>query len=192
MLQHFKSVHFVAPQLADAALARPAMLYFVFNPHTIAVLVAHNIAQGEWVAQLPFFPGLQDGDALDAEACASQIAACIGGAPRGGSSVQFDVVSCGSWAMSAKVAQRLSVGRVHLLGYARRARRERSRRARRAAPMLVTDCAQRRRGTHPSRRPPCPCIQSAASHSGSPRSATACARRDLERVCARLSMCVCV
>ena len=121
-LQHFKSVHFVAPELAPmlAALGQEAMLYFCFNRGAIAVLVAHNIAQGEWVAQLPFFPGLQDADNLDHEACTNAIAACIGGGEgRDGvtsSAVPFEVQSIGSWAMSAKVAQRLSLGRVHLLG----------------------------------------------------------------------------
>ena len=131
-LQHFKSVHFLAPDLAPRlrALGREAMLHFCFNRGAIAVLVAHNIEEGEWVAQLPFFPGLQDGATLDRAACAQMIAACIGtdgdgdgggGGGYGGgygapAAVPFDVRSIGSWAMSAKVAQRLSLGRVHLLG----------------------------------------------------------------------------
>ena len=60
--QHFKSVHFESPALAEHVRAFPAMLYFVFGPSAIAVLVAHNIPQGQWVAQIPFFPGLQAGD----------------------------------------------------------------------------------------------------------------------------------
>ena len=105
-------MHFEAPALADVVRSNPAMLYFVFGPSAVAVLIAHNIEQGQWVAQLPYFPGLEDGDALDAAACRSTVAACIGGT----SGVPFDVKSCTSWAMSAKVAQRMTVGRVHLLG----------------------------------------------------------------------------
>ena len=94
-LQHFKSIHFVAPALAEAAAERPAMLYFVFGPSAIAVLVAHNIAQGEWVAQIPFFPGLQQGELLDAAACESAVSACIGGGPGGRAAVDFEVrVAC--------------------------------------------------------------------------------------------------
>jgi 2-polyprenyl-6-methoxyphenol hydroxylase-like FAD-dependent oxidoreductase len=123
-LQYFKSVHFVAPELAPRlrALEREAMLYFVFSRGAICVLVAHNIEQGEWVAQLPYFPGLQDADTLDADACARAIASCIGGGNAtisdadAASSLPFEIRSIGSWAMSAKVAQRLSLGRVHLLG----------------------------------------------------------------------------
>jgi 2-polyprenyl-6-methoxyphenol hydroxylase-like FAD-dependent oxidoreductase len=143
-LQHFKSVHFVAPALAPLLRERglEAMLYFCFNRGAVAVLVAHNISQGEWVAQLPFFPGLQDAEALDRAACTAGIAACLGTLPTGhaatppspftttssspsssssssssGSSassvtvVPFEVKSIGSWAMSSKVIERLSLGR---------------------------------------------------------------------------------
>jgi hypothetical protein len=143
-LQHFKSVHFVAPALAPLLRERglEAMLYFCFNRGAVAVLVAHNISQGEWVAQLPFFPGLQDAEALDRDACTAGIAACLGTLPTGhaatppspftttssspsssssssssGSSassvtvVPFEVKSIGSWAMSSKVIERLSLGR---------------------------------------------------------------------------------
>ena len=119
-LQHFKSVHFRAPDLAPMlrVLRREAMLHFCFCRGAIAVLVAHNIGQGEWVAQLPYFPGLQDADALDEAACTDAIAACIGGSGAGGaeSAVPFEVQSIGSWAMSAVVAERLTLGNIHLLG----------------------------------------------------------------------------
>ena len=55
------------------------MLYFTFNSDAVAVFVAHNLQQGEWVAQLPFFPGIEGDAALDERACASAIRACIGG-----------------------------------------------------------------------------------------------------------------
>ena len=119
-LQHFKSVYFTCPELAPLlrSMDRCAMLHFCFNRGAVAVLVAHNISEGEWVAQLPFFPGLHEGSELDEAACTSAIAACIGGAHGDGSAsaVPFTVRSIGSWAMSAKVAQRLTLGRVHLLG----------------------------------------------------------------------------
>ena len=55
-LQHFMSVHFTCPALADKVLPKPGMLYFVFNREVIAVLVAHNIEQGIWNLQLPYYP----------------------------------------------------------------------------------------------------------------------------------------
>ena len=111
-LQHFKSVHFQAPTLYERLRDTPAMLYFTFNSHAVAVFVAHNMQQGEWVAQLPYFPHLEaDGEALDEAGCAAAIASCIGA-----HDVPFAVKSVGPWAMRALVAQRLSVQRVHLLG----------------------------------------------------------------------------
>lgn len=111
-LQHFVSVHFRAPGLAPR-LARqsPAMLYFVFHPRVIAVLVAHNIEKGEWVAQIPYFPPLQQADDLDTATCESLLRTCVGN-----DAVRLDVVSMSPWKMSAKVAQRLSSGPVFLAG----------------------------------------------------------------------------
>ena len=35
------------------------MLYFCFNPSVIAVVIAHSLEDGEFVAQIPYFPPLQ-------------------------------------------------------------------------------------------------------------------------------------
>jgi 2-polyprenyl-6-methoxyphenol hydroxylase-like FAD-dependent oxidoreductase len=51
-LQHLVNVHFSAPDLARRLAGREAMLYFVFGPKVIAVLVAHNLRTGEFVAQV--------------------------------------------------------------------------------------------------------------------------------------------
>ena len=50
-MQHLVNIHFMAPSLKDSLRGREAMLYFVFNPSVIAVLVAHDISSGEFVAQ---------------------------------------------------------------------------------------------------------------------------------------------
>ena len=66
--QHLLNIHFHAPALGAALLAkdegasvnmaptsagrsRAAMLYFVFNADVVAVLVAHDLRVGEFVAQ---------------------------------------------------------------------------------------------------------------------------------------------
>ena len=110
-LAHFKSVHFSAPELWPRLreLGRPGMLYFTFNSAAVAVFVAHNLQQGEWVAQLPFFPALEGAHALDESACAAAIHACIGGGGGAGEAVPFTLRSASSWAMRALVAQRLSL-----------------------------------------------------------------------------------
>lgn len=53
-LQHLMSVHFIWPALGQALLAagRAAMLYFVFNMKLVAVVVAHDLQKGEFVAQV--------------------------------------------------------------------------------------------------------------------------------------------
>lgn len=53
-LQHLMSIHFSCPALGRSLLQqqRPAMLYFVFNRQIVAVVVAHDLEQGEFVAQV--------------------------------------------------------------------------------------------------------------------------------------------
>lgn len=50
-MQHLVNIHFIAPGLKSSLRGREAMLYFVFNSNVIAVLVAHDISRGEFVAQ---------------------------------------------------------------------------------------------------------------------------------------------
>ena len=60
-IQRLINVHFVSLELGRAMVARgrAAMLYFVFNADTVAVIVAHRLQQGEFVAQIPFYPPQQ-------------------------------------------------------------------------------------------------------------------------------------
>jgi hypothetical protein len=53
-MQHLINIHFSSPQLGQQLLAagRPAMLYFVFNRQVVSVIVAHDLQQGEFVAQV--------------------------------------------------------------------------------------------------------------------------------------------
>lgn len=51
-IQHLINIHFFSPRLGQLAASKPAMLYFVFNAQVIAVLVAHTIREGEFVAQV--------------------------------------------------------------------------------------------------------------------------------------------
>ena len=52
MFQHLMNIHFHAPKLWELVRDRPAMLYFIFNPTVISVLVAHDLESGELVAQV--------------------------------------------------------------------------------------------------------------------------------------------
>lgn len=65
-LQHLMNIHFHAPKLWDLVKSRPAMLYFVFNPTVISVLVAHDLESGELVAQVSCGPGFRPRFCVDA------------------------------------------------------------------------------------------------------------------------------
>lgn len=60
-IESFISIHFECPALWKHMNSRGAMLYFIFNPKVMACMVAHDVEKGSWVAQVPFFPPLQDG-----------------------------------------------------------------------------------------------------------------------------------
>jgi 2-polyprenyl-6-methoxyphenol hydroxylase-like FAD-dependent oxidoreductase len=52
-IQKLISVHFMSKQLGDFLSKKmPGMLYFVFNPKIIGVVVAHDLCQGEFVLQV--------------------------------------------------------------------------------------------------------------------------------------------
>ena len=52
-LQRLVSVHFLSKNLGRYILSeRPGMLFFIFNPAGIGVLVAHDLNQGEFVLQV--------------------------------------------------------------------------------------------------------------------------------------------
>lgn len=50
------NIHFTCRGLSDLLKPRPAMLYFVFNQALVAVFVAHDTSNDEWVCQIPIFP----------------------------------------------------------------------------------------------------------------------------------------
>lgn len=51
-MQHLVNIHFFSRDLWHHMKDRPAMLYFVFSSQAIVVLVAHNLQEGEMVAQV--------------------------------------------------------------------------------------------------------------------------------------------
>ena len=53
VMQNLVNIHFTAPDLAQRLRQeRPAMLYFVFNPKGVVVVVAHDLTEGDFVAQV--------------------------------------------------------------------------------------------------------------------------------------------
>ena len=123
-MQHLVNVHFTSQTLAARLRRddRAAMLYFVFNPDVVAVMVAHDLRNGEFVAQIPYFPPHQS---LERDFSRRQCAALVEAAANGGGTMpgetkldDLEVRSVRAWTMSAEVADTFVTGnsRVVLCG----------------------------------------------------------------------------
>ena len=112
-MQHLINIHFISPKLGEELKLydRQGMLYFIFGPGVIAVMVAHNLDTGEFVAQVPYFPPLQSPDDFTPEACAAIVRRAAGDA-----SLPLQLKTIRPWAMSAATAEKYLSGRVILAG----------------------------------------------------------------------------
>ncbi|XP_057840038.2 uncharacterized protein LOC131049948 isoform X2 [Cryptomeria japonica] len=97
-MQKLISVHFLSKELGRIlSKNRPGMLYFVFNPKIIGVVVAHDLNEGEFVVQV----------------CREHIFNLVGN-----DNVDLEIKSVKQWAMHAEVAEKFICGncRVILVG----------------------------------------------------------------------------
>ncbi|AES72064.2 putative 2-hydroxybiphenyl 3-monooxygenase [Medicago truncatula] len=101
-LQKLVSVHFLSKRLGKFLLKEnPGMLFFIFNSEAIGVLVAHDLRQGEFVLQIPFYPPQQTIEDFSPKACEKLISKLVG--------QEFgdvDVIDIKPWIMHAEVAER--------------------------------------------------------------------------------------
>ncbi|KAK4788724.1 hypothetical protein SAY86_020043 [Trapa natans] len=101
-LQNLVSVHFSSQDLGSYLLnERPGMLYFVFNPEAIGVLVAHDLEQGEFILQIPFYPPQQDIKDFSPQICSEIIFKLVG---RELSDIH--VIDVKPWIMHAEVGEK--------------------------------------------------------------------------------------
>lgn len=93
------------------------MLYFVFSRSTIAVVVAHNISEGEFVAQIPYFPPLQTPESFTRDICRHLVQLAAVG-PSGAQLQDLELRTVRAWTMSGLVADtyRSGGGRAFLVG----------------------------------------------------------------------------
>lgn len=112
-IQHLINIHFSSPSLGATLknLKREGMLYFVFGQRAIAVMVAHDISAGEFVAQVPYFPPLQSPKDFTPEICADIVRKAAGDA-----ALPLHVKTVRPWAMSADVAEQYRSGNILLAG----------------------------------------------------------------------------
>ena len=114
-LQHLINVHFMSKTLARELKDDPAMLYFVFNPDAVVVVVAHDLRAGEFVAQIPYLPPVQDARDFTPRACERVLRAAIGW--KDDATKTLDILEVRPWKMSAEVAETFRVDeRVFLAG----------------------------------------------------------------------------
>ena len=108
-VQHLMNIHFaVDPTWLRRATrdSRPAMLYFIYNPDVVCVLVAHDADQGEFVCQVPYFPPHQGRELFTDDVCRRVLTAAIMGGHLGSDVPGLRIHSVRSWAMHARVAAR--------------------------------------------------------------------------------------
>ncbi|CAI8598105.1 unnamed protein product [Vicia faba] len=100
-LQKLVSVHFLSKRLGKFLLKEnPGMLFFIFNTEAIGVLVAHDLREGEFVLQIPFYPPQQTIEDFNPKACEKLISKLVG--------QEFgdvDVIDIKPWIMHAEVAE---------------------------------------------------------------------------------------
>ncbi|KAL6840352.1 hypothetical protein ACP4OV_030162 [Aristida adscensionis] len=101
-LQKLVSVHFLSRDLGRyLSSQRPGMLFFIFNPEAIGVLVAHDLENGEFVLQIPFYPPQQMFEDFSSKVCEKIIVKLVGWEPN-----DVEVLDIKPWAMHAEVAEK--------------------------------------------------------------------------------------
>ncbi|MEM9513298.1 MAG: FAD-dependent monooxygenase [Actinomycetota bacterium] len=109
-LQSFIAIHFAASELRPLIADRLGVLHFVMDPTVSGTFIAHDLDR-EWVFMTAFDPENESVDDFDHDRAAAIVHAAIGA-----DDVELDVVSVGSWHMSAQVAERMREGRIFLMG----------------------------------------------------------------------------
>ncbi|XP_021746639.1 uncharacterized protein LOC110712483 [Chenopodium quinoa] len=101
-LQKLVSVHFTSQALGRYLLKeRPGMLFFIFNTEAIGVLVAHDLQQGEFVLQVPYYPPQQNLEDFSPKMCEDLIFKLVGHELE-----DIAVIDIKPWVMHAEVAEK--------------------------------------------------------------------------------------
>jgi 2-polyprenyl-6-methoxyphenol hydroxylase-like FAD-dependent oxidoreductase len=108
-LQSFVMVH-LAADLRGLVGDTPGVLYFVVDPASGGTFISHG-RDREWVYMHPWDPETQPIEALTEAHCAALVRAAMTDPE-----VPFEVLSIGTWHMSAQIADRYRDGRTFLVG----------------------------------------------------------------------------
>ncbi|KDP26758.1 hypothetical protein JCGZ_17916 [Jatropha curcas] len=101
-LQKLVSIHFFSTDLGQYLLnQRPGMLFFIFNTEAIGVLVAHDLEQGEFILQVPFYPPQQKVGDFSPKICEKLIFKLVGRELS-----DINVIEIKPWVMHAEVSEK--------------------------------------------------------------------------------------
>ncbi|HAN36923.1 MAG TPA: monooxygenase, partial [Acidimicrobiaceae bacterium] len=89
---------------------RPGVLHFVLDPAAGGTFISHGCDR-EWVYMHPWDPATQPAETLTTDHCAALVRAAMTD-----SGVPFDILTIGTWHMSAQIAERYRSGRSFLVG----------------------------------------------------------------------------
>ncbi len=116
-MQHLINVHFrTNANLSKRLMERMetvGMLHFVFNEALVGAFVCHNLEDGEWVLQIPYFPPYQEAVDFTEQKVRQMVKAGLtGGSDDTDNSINhIDILSIKPWTMSSTVAQRYLIGK---------------------------------------------------------------------------------
>ncbi|XP_073129861.1 uncharacterized protein [Henckelia pumila] len=110
-LQKLVSVHFMSQELGQFLISeRPGMLFFVFNPEAIGVIVAHDLLKGEFVLQVPFYPPQQKFEDFSSMMCERLVFKLVGR-----ELADVRVLDVKPWVMHAEVAEKFLACNNHVI-----------------------------------------------------------------------------
>ena len=113
VLQSFLNIHFFSKQLGQIAKKNPAMIYFIYNPEAVVVMVMHNPDEGEFVMQVPFYPPLTHPSDYTQAEIRDLVNKCVGGEER---IEDIHVNSMKQWRMTTQFAETMRKQKVFLAG----------------------------------------------------------------------------
>ena len=108
-LQSFVTVH-MAADFRPLMGAEPGVLYFVLDPASGGTFISHG-CEREWVYMHPWDPDTQPAETLTTDHGAALVRAAMTDPD-----VAFEILTIGTWHMSAQIAERYRSGRAFLVG----------------------------------------------------------------------------
>ncbi len=113
-MQHLINVHFkTSPAASKKLMERKetvGMLHFVFNSQLVGAFVCHNLQEGEWVLQIPFFPPFQKPSDFTTNKARDMVLSGLGLKTEVDGNADVDILSVKPWTMSATVARSYFIG----------------------------------------------------------------------------------